>query len=184
MAILSHSQLETLWELNGGNPLDADTAAAVAQAESGGNTAAILNTAYPNRAGYRPPSAGAQPEYSVGLWQVNMLAHPGYTQAQLLTQEGNAQAAVAISGAGRSFAPWSTYTSGAYKQYLQRPGVPSGSSALVGSADAGAVAPDGHRGYADFRNSLGRHLPTQLERSRQTGLLTLRALAARRKVHG
>lgn len=52
----------------------------------------------------------------------------------------------------------------------------------AGTPNAGAVAPSGHRGYADFRNSLGRHLPTQLERSRRTGLVTLRTLGARSKV--
>ena len=43
-------------------------------------------------------------------------------------------------------------------------------------------APSGHRGYADFRNSLGRHLPTQLEQSRRTGLATLHALTHHRRV--
>lgn len=46
----------------------------------------------------------------------------------------------------------------------------------------GPVAPAGLRGYADFRNSLGRHLPTQLERSRRTGLATLHLLGGTRKV--
>ena len=58
---------------------------------------------------------------------------------------------------------------------------------LPGSAGApnpGAVAPGGHRGYADFKNSLGRHLPTQLERSRRTGLATWRVLGGRSKVRG
>lgn len=50
------------------------------------------------------------------------------------------------------------------------------------AATVGGVAPGGHRGYADFRNSLGRHLPTQLERSRRTGLATLRALRTHSKV--
>jgi len=48
----------------------------------------------------------------------------------------------------------------------------------------GAVAPNGHRGYADFRDSLGRHLPTQLEQSHRLGRATLRTLTGARKVRG
>lgn len=49
---------------------------------------------------------------------------------------------------------------------------------------AGAVAPSGHRGYADLRNSVARHLPAQLRASRRTGEATLRTLTARRRVKG
>src|SRR5690348_12608829 len=119
MAVLTHAQLEALWIFAGGSNATADTAAAIAQAESGGNTAAILNTAYPKLPGYHPPSAGALPEYSVGLWQINELAHPSYTTATLLSQIGNANAAVAISSGGASFSAWSTYQNGAYRNYLQ-----------------------------------------------------------------
>jgi len=54
-------------------------------------------------------------------------------------------------------------------------------STAPGGAAASLTA-SGHRGYADLRNSVSRHLPTQLLRSRQAGAATLRTLAARRKV--
>jgi hypothetical protein len=65
-------------------------------------------------------------EYSIGLWQINWLAHKG---GAALTQLGvtnpdqlrdpmtNAKAALAISG-GSNFSPWTVYTGGTYKAYL------------------------------------------------------------------
>ncbi len=180
---LSHSELETLWVLNGGSEVTADTAASIAQAESGGDTTRINNTAYPNRPGYHLPSKGSLKEYSVGLWQINMLAHPSYTEGQLLTQTGNVNAALAISVEGSSFSAWSTYTSGAYLKFLTGTvsvAPQSGSTFTT----AGSQTASGHRGYADLRNSVARHLPTQLLRSRRTGVATLQALAHGRKVKG
>jgi hypothetical protein len=184
VATLSHDDLMTLWRLEGGLQQDADTAAAIAQAESGGRTGAINNTAYPNKPGYHLPAPGNLPEYSVGLWQINMLAHPQYTEASLLTANGNAKAAVQIAGLPARWTPWSTYTNGAYKQFLQAPSGPFPGPEAGGDVAVGAVAASGHRGYADLRNSLARHLPRQLERSRQTGLVTLQLLSRKRKVGG
>jgi hypothetical protein len=181
--ILSHADLETLWVLNGGSEVTADTAASIAQAESGGDTTRINNTAYPNRPGYHPVAAGNLKEYSVGLWQINMLAHPSYTEAQLLTAAGNVKAALAISVEGSSFGAWSTFTSGAYRRFLTGTVsvAPQGGSTFttVGSSTA-----SGHRGYADLRNSFARHLPIQLQRSRRTGAATLQLLAHGRRVKG
>lgn len=55
----------------------------------------------------------------------------------------------------------------------------------AGGTQPGQTAPptvesataSGHRGYADLRNSLARHLPTQLAFSRRAGLATARLLA-------
>lgn len=55
-------------------------------------------------------------------------------------------------------------------------------------ATAGGITPTGNasglRGYADLRNSVARHLPSQLQYSRRTGAATLRTLSQRRRVKG
>lgn len=88
---------------------DAKIAAAVAMAESGGD-----------------PNAYGDPQYggSLGLWQINLDSHPQY-QADpnvLYAPATNAQAAYATwLAAGRSFSPWTTYRTGAYKRWYTPP---------------------------------------------------------------
>jgi hypothetical protein len=55
------------------------------------------------------------PDYSVGMWQINMLAHGKKygTEAQLKNPFTNAVAAFKISGGGKNFGPWSTWPSAA-----------------------------------------------------------------------
>ncbi len=118
MATLTATQLEETWIESGGDQNSAATAAAVALAESGGDPSSIDNTAYPDRPGYHKPAGGAQKEYSVGLWQINVLAHPTYSADDLLNPRLNAQAAIAISKDGADFDPWSTFTSGVYRKFL------------------------------------------------------------------
>ncbi|WP_236790968.1 transglycosylase SLT domain-containing protein [Amycolatopsis sp. GM8] len=88
------------------------TAVAVALAESSGNAGA---------------HNGTPPDNSYGLWQVNMIGDLGPTRRkefdldsnkELFDPDHNAKAAYAISGHGKSFEPWSTYTNGAYKKHL------------------------------------------------------------------
>ena len=164
MATISHADLEALWTFAGGSQATADTAAAIAQAESGGDPSAILNTAYPNLPGYQPPAKGNLPEYSVGLWQINVLAHPQYTAAQMLNPRLNANAAVAISNGGASFSAWSTYKSGAYKSYLTSAGTPTAQAGIVtgGSPFAAATVPGG---FARFSHALAHDLPTGMKRA-------------------
>lgn len=115
MSTLSFAQIEKLWTDNGGNPVAAPVMAAIALAESGGRTDAA-NT--------KPPDA------SYGLWQINYYGSlaPGRTQAygtpaQLVADPNRqAKAAIAISGNGSNFTPWTTYTSGAYKAPLAAAG--------------------------------------------------------------
>lgn len=131
---LSFSQLEKLWIQAGGSPGKAAVAAAIALAESNGNPSALNNT----------PSTG---DYSVGLWQINYYgslapsrtAQFGPPQA-LTSPLANAKAAVAISGDGSNFTPWTTYTSGAYLNHAdggspaslyQAPARPGGTVAQV-----------------------------------------------------
>ncbi len=88
------------------------TAVAVALAESGGRTTA---------------HNGTPPDNSYGLWQINMLGALGPDRRHqyhlksndaLFDPDTNARVAKDISGDGKDFTPWSTYTNGAYKDHL------------------------------------------------------------------
>lgn len=88
------------------------TAVAVAHAESGFNDAAVgdVDLTEPG-------------ERSVGLWQINWRPSRdvlgGIRDPNLnLAPMHNAVAAFSISGRGKSFGPWSTFTSGAYSEFL------------------------------------------------------------------
>jgi hypothetical protein len=81
---------------------DPKLAAAIALAESGGISGAILRSSR---------------EYSVGLWQINTMVHP-YTPEEMKDPVKNALAAFKISKAGSNWTPWSTYKNGRYKHFL------------------------------------------------------------------
>lgn len=85
------------------------TAVAIAIAESQGNTQA-----------HNPGNGTTDIEDSYGLWQINVLAHPNYDKKRLYDPSYNAAAMVAISTTGQNWNPWGTYTSGAYRKYLNR----------------------------------------------------------------
>jgi hypothetical protein len=75
---------------------------AIAKRESNFQIEARAN--YPNGVG-----PGYGPEDSIGLYQVNMLAHPQYDAERLATDPlYAAQAAYEISGGGVNFNPWTT----------------------------------------------------------------------------
>jgi len=104
--------LASLWIQAGGDPAVAPTAAAIAMAESGGRVDA-----------WNPKGK----DRSAGLWQINYYGDMRKSRTrqfgppELLRRDplANARAAVAIyKSAGNSFSPWSTYTSGAYKNHL------------------------------------------------------------------
>lgn len=89
---------------------DLDTATAIAQAESSGKPTA-----------YNPETDAGAPEGkgSYGLWQIYLNAHPEFAGLNLKDPQVNANAAYEIyAKAGYSFAPWSTFNSGAYARYL------------------------------------------------------------------
>lgn len=176
MTILTLEQLRGAWLTAGGAPEDADTAAAIAMAESGGNTAAILNTAYPNRPGYHEPAPGNLPEYSEGLWQVNIVANPGYIGLGLLTVSGNARAAVYLSGYGANFTPWSTYQSGAYEEFMPAAGQTGVIDPASAEQLASQYAPHSVAGWTDLTHALAVHLPARLTQSRRSRLAALRAI--------
>ncbi|WP_163508214.1 lytic transglycosylase domain-containing protein [Fodinicola acaciae] len=80
------------------------TAVAVALAESGGWTRAVLLNTDCTR--------------DRGLWQINSYWHPEVTDAMAFDPAKNAAAAYRISGQGSAWTQWSTYNNGAYKAHL------------------------------------------------------------------
>jgi hypothetical protein len=88
---------------------DPDIAAAIAMAESHGD---------PSARNVHGPRPGELPECSIGLWQVNVLAHRQYDPVKLTDPSYNARAAYEISQRGTDWTPWSTYRHGDYRAYL------------------------------------------------------------------
>jgi hypothetical protein len=86
----------------GFTPANAETMTAISGAESHWSSAATANTSK---------------EYSVGPFQINLKAHPYIPESEARNPVTAAQWAYKLSG-GANFTPWTTYTSGAYKQYL------------------------------------------------------------------
>jgi hypothetical protein len=73
-------------------PEQAAIATAIAMVESGGRLDA-----------HNP----VWPDDSWGLWQINRLAHPQFTEAELVTAAGNARAMLIVSNHGTSWrGPW------------------------------------------------------------------------------
>lgn len=123
----------------GCSPSSAQTAAAIALAESSGNPSA-----------HNP----VPPDDSYGLWQINMLGPLGPSRRSqygltsnrdLLDPSVNARAMVAVSGGCSNWRPWSTYTSGAYKKYLTGSSgggvsIPSGGSSSSSGGGGGSTS--------------------------------------------
>ena len=115
----TYAQLQCVWNQAGGNPQAAPIAAAIAMAESGGNSQATDND-----------SNGSTDR---GLWQINSV-HGAQSSYDVMT---NARAAVAISNNGTTWSPWVTYQTGAYQQYMQS-GVQPDCSAPINATNAAA----------------------------------------------
>src|SRR5262249_12728038 len=90
MARYSFAQLEQLWKQAGGNSVYAAMAAAIAMAESGGNSTATHTN-----------SNGTTDR---GLWQINSI----HGKQSTTNAAENARAAVAISKNGTDWRPWCT----------------------------------------------------------------------------
>lgn len=81
-------------------------AIAVAKAESGWHTDSRYHTSQ---------------EDSRGLWQINLYAHPKYSPTRLYEAEYNAQAAWEVySNSNHTWRPWTTYTRGTYKKFMDQ----------------------------------------------------------------
>lgn len=110
---------QELWDLvraAGFSPKATIVMMAIVMAESGGD---------PKAHNYNPRTG----DDSYGLAQINMLGALGpdrrkrYQLAsndQLLDPATNLRVAYELSGRGSNFSPWSTFKSGAYKQYLPK----------------------------------------------------------------
>ena len=103
MPVLTQSQLQQILRQAGWPEDLIPLMAAIGMAESSGRTDALNNR--PGR------------EYSVGLWQINLLAHREYTQPQMEDPVQNARAALAIYRR-EGLRAWGSYTDGRYRQYL------------------------------------------------------------------
>ena len=102
---LSKGQIMSLWTANGGNPTVANTAAAVALAESSGRTGVLSSN----------PDGGT----NVGLWQLDTRGvGSGYSVEQLRDPATNARVTVMGSLNGANWGPWQTYVEGTYRKYL------------------------------------------------------------------
>ena len=180
MATLSHSELEALWVLHGGDQADADTAAAIAQAESHGcqyAKAGPTDDRPVKQCTYRKTNL----ENSYGLWQINRRAHPQYSARSLYTVGGNADAAVAIRRARGDFTDWTTYTNGAYTQYLTSGGTPTPTPGPTAPPTADTATPHMHSGWADLRQSVNVHMVNQLRKSDTATRAAYRVLAGKHR---
>jgi hypothetical protein len=124
----SYAQLERLWINAGGSKSLAPVMAAIAMAESSGNSTA-----------YNPSGA-------TGLWQILGAVNPS-DQSKLTNPQVNAHEAV-LKYRDQGLSAWETYTNGAYKQFLKGNVPPSakvtGSGKGSGGGQPGALpAPSG-----------------------------------------
>lgn len=136
-------------------------AAAVAMAESGGDTCAQGD---PN-IGVHSCDGPNGTSKSFGLWQVHVDFHPQYDPKSLLNPNYNAQAALAISRNGTYWRPWSAFKNGSYLKYyplavyppngappiIPQPVTPPTESKSILGVVAGAVALVGATGYGVYK---------------------------------
>jgi hypothetical protein len=80
-----------------------DTMTAIGYAESGLRSNATANTSK---------------EYSVGPFQINLKAHPYIPESEARDPTTAAKWAYQLSGGGKNYTPWTTYTSGKYRRYI------------------------------------------------------------------
>ena len=132
MPVYSYAQLETLWVNAGGSKATAPLAAAIAEAESGGNSDALN------------PNDNNGTQSSFGLWQISNGTHappsPNWASPAV-----NAQLAVGKWKAAGGFSPWGTFTSGAYRAFLSPgttpdPNVPGSATAIAAQTAAAGGA--------------------------------------------
>jgi len=120
MATYSYAQLKQLWIQNGGNPAAADIAAAIALAESGGDSTAS--------------NTNSDGSIDRGFWQINSV-HGALSTFDIT---GNVKAAIQVSNNGKNWSPWVTYVSGAFRKFLS----PT-TAASTGTLPAGTTSASG-----------------------------------------
>ena len=85
-------------------------AVSVALAESSCNSSAVASNG--------PTSGCPNGSQDRGLWQINGCYHPNVSNACAFQIQCNANAAFTISGGGANWTPWSTFDSGAWRNYI------------------------------------------------------------------
>jgi hypothetical protein len=122
------------------------TAVAVAMAESNGHVDAHNTNAKTG-------------DNSYSLWQINMLGKLGPSRLkqfglnsndQLFDPSTNARAAFQVSGGGKSFRAWTTYTKGTYKKYLS-----AAQAAVAGAGGAPMLPADQVPGGPSITETVG-----------------------------
>ena len=149
MTTYTYSQLEGLWEQAGGPAALAPIMAAIAEAESGGNSQAYN-------------ASGAS-----GLWQILGAVNPS-DQGNLFNPQVNAKEAL-LKYKTQGLGAWVTYTSGAYKQYLQGNVPPA--SLVGGGPPPGVAAPGSPGSPASGGGTVPPGTPAPPSSSDLTGLL-------------
>lgn len=127
---------------------DADVATAIALAESGGN---------PNAHNSKPP------DDSYGLWQINMRGSLGpdrrkrfalNSNDELFVPATNARVAYGIYNTS-GFTPWTTYTSGKYKEFMADTGGTGGSATIGASLNPASAFVSFSHTMTNALNALG-----------------------------
>jgi len=142
----------------GFDPASAVIAAAIALAESGGRPDAIGDVSL-ETATWGP---------SVGLMQIRTLkAQTGTGGTRDITQlsdpMSNLVAAYSISGGGKDWSPWTTYNTGAYRQYLDQAAAAAHTYVPGASSSTGSIVPTSlGSGLIDSLQSKARTLVLQL----------------------
>jgi hypothetical protein len=152
---LTFDQVQALWIQNGGAPGWAPLAAAIAMAESGGNTVSLNNT----------PSTG---DYSVGLWQINYYGSLGpsrtaeYGAPGTLQSDPNAQAkaAIQLSNNGADWGPWKTDAAWNAWQAHGAPATPSKATLSSWGVSLGGAGGASAASWADLNANAGVSLGT------------------------
>lgn len=124
MTKYTYAQLEELWIQNGGSKVAAPIAAAIAMAESGGDSQAS--------------NSNTNGSIDRGLWQINSV----HGAQSTFDVAGNVKAAISISNNGTNWQPWVTFMTGAYKKFLSPTTAPATGALPAGSiSTAGITVP-------------------------------------------
>lgn len=105
----------------------------MAEAESGGRTEAHGDLSLPQGRGQYPGS--------LGPWQIFGAAHPSVSAGCAQDPQCAADQVKAISNGFTNWNPWTTFKTGAYRQFLQSPAdfVPAGAVPSAGGTAPGAT---------------------------------------------
>lgn len=125
MPVHSRSELAAAILEAGFPPSEIERALAIIAAESGGDPGATNDT--PGQ------------EYSVGPWQINLMAHPQVGEACARDLECSTRYAYSLFST-QGWQPWGAYTSGAYKEHLT-----GGGKNMATNFTGGSTVPPGYR---------------------------------------